>query len=114
MQAISVEFGDCVDVGLIFAQKLNNIIVTLVASKMKGWPVVKGFMVDEWGIVVLPARNDMFDLIIQSLLTILPEFLVIFGNIDPKLVPIGFGILNIYVSEQVLCNPTDSRCSTFS
>ena len=35
MQAISVEFGDCVDVGLIFAQKLNNIIVTLVASKMK-------------------------------------------------------------------------------
>ena len=56
----------------------------------------------------------MFDLIIQSLLTILPEFLVIFGNIDPKLVPIGFGILNIYVSKQVLCNPTDSRCSTFS
>ena len=71
-------------------------------------------MVDKCWIMVLSTRDDMFDLIIQPLLTVLPKFLVIFGDIDPKLVPICFGILNIYVLEQILCNPTESRCSTFS
>ena len=65
---------------------------------MKRRPVVKSFMVDECGIVVLPTRDDMFDLIVQSLLAVLPEFLVIFGDIDPKLIPIGLGVLNVYVS----------------
>ena len=55
-------------------------------------------MVDECGIVVLPTRDDMFDLIVQSLLAVLPQFLVIFGDIDPKLIPIGLGVLNVYVS----------------
>ena len=71
-------------------------------------------MIDECWIVILPVRYDMFDFIIQPLLTVLPKFLIIFGDIDPKLVPICFGVLNIYISEQILCNPTESRCSTFS
>jgi len=97
-KAIAVEFSHSMYICLVFTQKLHNIIMTFIAGVVKRSPVIQPSMIDQSRIVVLTISQQVTGFIILSFLAVLPEFFIVFGNLYPKLVPVSFGIIDIYIS----------------
>ncbi len=56
----------------------------------------------------------MFGLVILTLLAVLPEFFVVFGDVNPEVVPLDVDVLYVWVIEWVLSSPLESFLSISS
>lgn len=95
MQSISIVLGHRVDVGTVTAEKVYNIIMTLVAGKMDGAPIVQTLPVYLNGIAVFPFHYYIFSLVVLSIFAVLPQFLVVLVDIDPEVPPVELKIGDI-------------------
>lgn len=120
MKSVSIVFGHCVDVGSMAAEEIDNVIMSFIAGKMDGAPIVQALPVDLDGVAVFSLDDDILGLVILSILTILPQLLIILVDVHPKVPPVKLEISDIYLSQCLLCRPTDnlrssySSCSSFS
>lgn len=95
MQAVSIVLGHCVDVSSVAAEKIDNIIMTLVAGKMDRAPIVQTLPVYLNRIAVLPFQDYIISLVILSIFAILPQFFVVLVDIDPEVPPVELKICDI-------------------
>jgi len=72
--------------------------MTFITGVVKRSPVIQPSMIDQSRIVVLTMSQQVTGYIILSFFAVLPEFFIVFGNLYPKLVPVSFGIIDIYIS----------------
>lgn len=120
MKSVSIVLGHCVDVGSMATEEVDNVVMSLVAGKVDGAPIVQTFPVDFNGITVFPLDNYILGLVVLPILAILPQLFIILVDIHPKVPPVELEISNVYLSKCLLCLPADnlrsssSSCSSFS
>ena len=95
VQSIPVELCDGIDVSLVLTEELDNVVMALVAGIVKRRPVIKTFVVGKGGVVILAIFEQMLGLVVLSFLAVLPEFVVVFGDEDPELIPVIIHLLDI-------------------
>ena len=72
MEAIPVEPCECINIGLVVAEKVDDIIMAFVAGVMDGAPIIEAFPIDLNRVVALPILNDLLCFVVLPLFAVLP------------------------------------------